>query len=412
MKSILKYGLLLLFSCCFLSSCEDDLTDQVTNRQKNDGEEEKPDVTYLLYMVGQNDLSGFLTDNIDDLKEGLEKTDIDAKILVYADISSAPELYLIAKDENGVVTKSTVKTYADRYSVDPEVMKEVVNYVFDTYPSKMRAVTFSSHADGSLYTYNTVPKRSFGYEGSAGYGMNVTDIREALEGCPKLDLIMFDACMMAGVETAYELKDCTHYFLATPNSVPGEGFPYDKVLPDILKMDAEGLSQAAQGYMDHFHGNTVKWDDFVSISLTDVTKMDSLAIYMDSLFQSKEVQERVSRVKRDQLQMFEDGYELYDYGHWADSVGKDNKYLPKVKEHLDRAVVYKAHSDYASVDDYGYNMLIPVRDETFCGLNTYVPPVGISMQELSQRVFFTTLKWYRAAGFYRASYYNIYAPVS
>lgn len=401
MKTLLKYRLLLLLSCCFFSSCEHETVQEPVKTQPNE-------VTYLLYMVGQNDLSGFLTDNIDDLKTGLEKTDINAKILVYADISSTPELYLIAKDENGTVTKNTVKTYSDRYSVDPEVMQEVVNYVFDTYPAPVRAVTFSSHADGSLYTDKTVSKRSFGYEGSVGYGMNVTDIREALEDCPKLDLMMFDACMMAGVETAYELKDCTHYFLATPNSVPGEGFPYDKALPDILKMDAEGLSRVAQVYMDHFHGNTAKWDDFVAISLTDVTKMDSLAIYMDSLFQDKDVQERASQMKRSQLQMYETGYELYDYGHWADSVGKGNKYLPKVKEHLDKAVIYKAHSDYASVDASGYNMLIPVRDETFCGLNTYVPPTGYSSRRDEQRTFFTTLQWYRDAGFFRAPCYNAY----
>ena len=55
----------------------------------------------------------------------------------------------------------------------------------------------------------------------------------------------------------------------------------------------------------------------------DVTKLDSLAIYMDSLFQEKDVRDRAAKVNRNQLQMFEQGYALYDYGHWADSVGKE-----------------------------------------------------------------------------------------
>lgn len=409
MKNILRYALLLLLSCCFLASCEDDLKTSISKSNGNDEEGDNKAVTYLLYMVGQNDLSSFLTDNIEDLKKGLENTDINANILVYADISSTPELYLIKKDGRGNVTKNTVKTYPDRYSVDPEVMKEVVNYVFTNYPAEVCGITFSSHADGSLYTPYTITKRSFGYEGTDGLGMNITDIREALDGCPHMDMLMFDACMMASVETAYELKDNTHYFLAAPNSVPGEGFPYDKALPHILKMNAEGLSQAAQVYMDYYHGNTVKWDDFVSISLTDVTLMDSVAIYMDSLFQNTKVCEQAASVKRSKLQRFEDDYALYDYGHWADSVGKGCKYLPKLKEHLDRAVIYKSHSDYASVDDYGYNMLIPVSDETFCGLNTYVPPTGLNSGETAYRRFFTSLRWYRDAGFRRAPMYNWYA---
>lgn len=400
---MMRYLYIFLLIALFFTSCEDDKV--IVPEEEKDTQ----DVTYLLYMVGQNDLSSFLTENINDLKKGLEKTDINAKILVYADISNKPELYLIAKDKTGTVTKETVKTYSDRYSVDPENMREVINYVFTTYPAGRRAITFSSHADGSLYTPDTVYKRSFGYEGAAGYGMNITDIRETLEGCPKMDLIMFDACMMASVETAYELKNYTRYFLASPNSVPGEGFPYDKVLPDILKMNAEGLSQAAQGYYNYFHRNSIKWDDFVSISLTDVTKLDSLAIYMDSLFLDEDVRERAAKVNRNQLQMFEQGYALYDYGHWADSVGKGCKYLPKVKEHLDNAVIYKVHSDYASTDDYGYNMLIPVKDETFCGLNTYVPPYRNNLAEVAMRKFFTRLKWYREAGFFRVPYYNTYA---
>lgn len=408
MKNILKYGLLLLLSGCFFASCEDDLKDSILKEQEGKDENRRKDVTYMLYMIGQNDLSSSLTGNINDLKKGFENTDIDANILVYADISSAPELYLIKKDEKGTVTKNTVKTYPDRYSVDPKIMKEVINYVFTEYPADVRGITFSSHADGSLYTPNTISKRSFGLEGSKKYGMNITDIREALDGCPHVDMIMFDACMMASVETVYELKDNTHYFLAAPNSIPAEGFPYDKTLPHILKMNAEGLSRAAQVYMDYYHGNKVDWDDFVSISLTDATKMDTLALYMDSLFQDTRVQEQVAHVNRDKLQMFEKGYWLYDYGHWVDSIGLGCKYLPEVKRRIDKAVIYKAHSDYASTDDYGSNMLIPVNDKTFCGLNTYVPTIGNYSPEIYQRTFFTTLKWYRDAGFWRAPFYNLY----
>lgn len=402
MRTVLKYALLFL-PFYFLTSCCDD---GIPGEVPSDKEEKQLTITYLLYMVGQNDLSSFLTENIKDLKAGFEKTDIKANILVYADISSTPELYLIQKDEKGVVTKNTVRTYPDQYSVDPRVMKSVINSVFQDYPGDLRAVTFSSHADGSLYTSGVV-KRSFGYEGS-GYGMNITDLREALDGCPHMDLIMFDACMMASVETAYELKNNTHYLLAAPNSVPGEGCPYDKILPYILQMNEKGFVEVAKIYMDYFHHNSVKWDDFVSISLTDVTKLDSLSLYMDSLFQDKTVQEQARYVKRNQLQEYEIGYALYDFGNWVDSIGKNCPYLPKVKEYLDKAVVYKAHSDYSSVDDWGINMLIPVDDEKFCGLNTYVPPSDNYKSEYYQRSFFTTLRWYRDAGLYRSSYYSYF----
>ena len=390
-----------------LLSCEDDMDDS----WYDEGQEPK-ETTFLLYMVGQNDLKNSLLANIEDLKTGLSLSDVDANVLVYADISSTPTLYQIAKDRSGNVRQTTVKTYPDQYSVAPSVMKDVINDVLAQYPAWHYGVTFSSHADGSLYRQQTVGKRSFGYEGSQGLGMNITDIRQALDGCPRLDLILFDACMMASVETAYELKGNARYFLAAPNSVPAEGFPYDKVLPYILRMDASGLSRAAEGYMTYFRNNGVEWDNFVSVSLTDLSRMDSLALYMDSLFQDETVHQRVRELDRDRLQHFENGYPLYDYGEWVDSVGGACRYVAEVRRVLDDAVVYKAHNDYSSVNDYTAMPEIPVKDGAFCGLNTYVPDEipGLFYTEAAQMEYFTSQKWYRDAGFWRVPLYNVFEP--
>ena len=364
-------------------------------------------------MAGQNDLEGFLTANIADLKTGLSLSDVNANVLVYADISSTPTLYQIAKDRSGNVRQTTVKTYPDQYSVDPAVMKSVINEVLAQYPAQRYGLVLSSHGNGSLYTPDTVEaaKRAFGYEGSQGLGMNITDIREALDGGPHLDLMLFDACMMGNVETAYELKDNARYFLAAPNSVPGEGFPYDKILPYILQMDASGLSRAAEGYMTYFRNNGVEWDNYVSIGLTDLSRMDSLALYMDSLFQDEAVQLRALAVDRDLLQHFEMGFPLYDYGEWVDSIGGTNRYVAEVRRVLDDAVIYKGHNDYSSVNDYTSIPEIPIKDGAFCGLNTYVP-AGIPelFYETAQMTYFTSQKWYRDAGFWRVPLYNAFEP--
>ena len=390
---------------CVFAACEDD-----TDKGGPDVDQPK-EATYLLYMVGQNDLKQYLNANISDMKIGYGKSDINANVLVYADISSVPTLYLIGKDNSGKVQQTTVKTYPDQYSVDPEVMKEVINDVFTLYPAERNGVAFSSHANGSLYTPNTVRKRAFGDEES-GYSMNITDIREALEGCPYMDVIMFDACLMANMETAYELKDRAHYFLAAPNSIPAEGFPYDKALPHLLKMDAAGLARAAQAYMKHFQNNDVEWDDFVSISVSDLSQMNALALYMDSLFQDEAVQNHLMKVDRDDLQMFEMGFELYDYGEWVDSIGLSSPYVPKIRSILDEAVVYKEHSDYSSVNDYTAMPEIPIKDGAFSGLSTYVPPEALQLvqsgYDMLMMRFFTSLKWYRDAGFWRVPLYNIF----
>ena len=420
MMSILRYiqTFSFVFLILFCTACQDEdptviippggnqSGEQGDENQNNNQNDNIKDVTFLIYMVGENDLAGLLTENVNDLMVGLLKTNVDANVLVYADISKSPELYYLQKN-NGNVIKRTIKTYPDQYSVDPKVMKDVITDIVTKYPARKYAVTFSSHADGSLYTGNVVQKRSFGYEGNQGYGMNITDIRYALSSLPKFELIMFDACLMSSIETVYEFKDLTHYFLAAPNSIPGEGFPYDKILPSLLTLNNQGMSEVASIYMDHYTTNNAEWDNFVSICASDATKIDSLAIYMDSLFQDEVISSRPLTISRNNLQNFENGYPLYDYGHWVDSIGKGSQYLSVVKRMLDKVVVYKKHNGYTTVNDYTAKLENPISDERFSGFNTYVHSTSVH-SEGAFKQYFTRLKWYKDAGFWRVPYYSSY----
>ncbi len=401
LKQVLSLlGVLLCFCSCELSDSTDDTPEVV-----------KPKcATLLFYMVGENDLSDYMEVNIANMITGYKQTDSVANILVYKDVDDTPKLYLLDKDSYGTVTLKTVKTYQNQASVDPEVMSEVLNDVFTNYPALKKGVVFSSHADGSLLQTSTIGKRSFGMEKINGtyYGMNITDINEALSKCAYLDMVMFDACLMANIETAYEIKDRAKYLLATPNSVPGNGFPYQYVISDLLKMDKASLEHAAEQYYNYYRMNSVEWDDFVAVSLTDLTKISSVAEAMDSLCRIPCVRNKIEMLEAEDIQKYELTKDLYDCGQWIDSIGCGSKQATVVKAALDAAVVYKKRSDYACCDDWG-TLYLPITDERFSGLNTYLPGDANTMYEILQQQFFTTLKWYTDAGLWRCSRYNRYA---
>lgn len=399
LKQVLSLlSVLLCFCSCELSDSTDDTPEVV-----------KPKcATLLFYMVGENDLSDYMEVNIANMITGYKQTDSVANILVYKDVDDTPKLYLLDKDSYGTVTLKTVKTYQNQASVDPEVMSEVLNDVFTNYPALKKGVVFSSHADGSLLQTSTIGKRSFGMEKINGtyYGMNITDINEALSKCAYLDMVMFDACLMANVETAYEIKDRAKYLLATPNSVPGNGFPYQYVISDLLKMDKASLEHAAEQYYNYYHLNSETWDDFVAVSLTDLTKISSVAEAVDSLCRIPCVRNKIEMLEADDIQKYELEKDLYDCGQWIDSIGCGTRQVTVVKAALDAAVVYKKRSDYACCD-YRGTLRLPITDERFSGLNTYLP--GNTVSEILQQQFFTTLKWYTDAGLWRCSRYNRYA---
>ena len=51
----------------------------------------------------------------------------------------------------------------------------------------------------------------------------------ALQDRP-LDVLGMDACLMACVEVAYQLRDQAHYLVASQENQPGSGWPYDRIL--------------------------------------------------------------------------------------------------------------------------------------------------------------------------------------
>ena len=50
----------------------------------------------------------------------------------------------------------------------------------------------------------------------------------------KFDLIIEDVCLGGSIEEAYELKDCTEYFLGSPNTVPGYGLDYTNMINSLV----------------------------------------------------------------------------------------------------------------------------------------------------------------------------------
>ena len=39
---------------------------------------------------------------------------------------------------------------------------------------------------------------------------------------------------MQSVEVAYELRDCSEYFIGSPTEIPGPGAPYKAVVPEMF----------------------------------------------------------------------------------------------------------------------------------------------------------------------------------
>lgn len=407
--NLIKHLCFIMMQCVvtILVSCNDDIDWDNTN-------DTPKQTTILFYIVGNNDLSTTLTNSIQSIMTGYQRSSTPAHVLIYADFNTAPQLYLIETDKTGVVTKTSVRSYSNQNSASPTVMKSIIADVFTQYPAEKKVMVFSSHASGSLYYNNPVQKRSFGLDGS--YSMNLNDLGEALSDAPYLDVVLFDACLMGNIEVASELSEHVKYLIASPNSVPGQGYPYANSLEYLLQASQGGVIQVAKNYMNYYYDDynpeTPQWYHFAATSVYDLSRMGEVERLTDSLFTHEQVQMRPYTLNRYYLKLFEPKFPLYDFGQWVDSVGLDNPYVDSVKQAVKEMVLYSDHGDYSSVYSSGnYSQLIlPIDSATYSGISTFVPGNNnVWASELYMRALFTQFKWYWRSGLWRSPYYNSYA---
>lgn len=107
------------------------------------------------------------------------------------------------------------------------------------------------------------PRRGFGFDSTASDFLDNSELRRALQsictilGKP-LDLLGFDACLMATVEVGYQARDLAHVLVASQRIEPGDGWCYRTALAGLVarpETGAEGLARDIVGAYRATHGD-------------------------------------------------------------------------------------------------------------------------------------------------------------
>ncbi len=368
MRIIQYIGVILFF---FLVSCEKDNVEPQKTR------------TLMVYLAGDNNLSGHMQKNISSMMSAWKKS-YNANIVIYFDApNAAPELYTF-RFNGKEVEKQVLKTYEEMDSADPEVLKEVLNEMQDLYPSDSYGLILGSHASGwipsggsgrssrMLYA-EPVLTRSFGTDYT---GPNEMDTRDMAKAIPfnkeNLEFILFDACLMSSIEVLYDLRDKAKYVIASPAELPAPGFPYARVMPYFWGKGTN-LEKDLVKVCDEF------WDYYNTYNATNrfgtiaLIKMDG----MEHLFDlTREILQGKKDYVADIYQKAVYCYPMVEYSKHDRffDLGEYMKYMTEGREGL-----YKEYRDfldnqvviYKNATNPFYYTEIP--EEKFSGIATYIP---------------------------------------
>lgn len=181
------------------------------------------------------------------------------------------------------------------------------------------------------------------------------------------EYILFDACFMANVETAYELRANTRYIIGAPCEILGDGFPYQNILPYLLKDGGRtyDLAQACRTFHDHYSS---RYGYSGSVALIDCSQLDALADVMKRINAGA-----VKEYDPSSIQTFEgqSRHVFYDLGDYVDKMCGDDALKAAFEAQMDRTVPCKYTLD-SFWSNYGIvSGLYPI--VTFSGLSTSAP---------------------------------------
>ncbi len=328
-----RYFWLLLFPVFFVACADDPDPDEPI----------AADRTVLAYMAGNNNLSQYLSSDIDAMCQGMQG--IGGHLIIYfASTDGNPKLYEVGSDGS----RQLIKTYEGQNSMDPATLREVVNEVFEMYPANSYGLVLSSHGEGWLPAPSTLKSRMqleqrhpnalltkwFGQDGSTY--MNITDLASSLPTGRKLDFLLFDACFMSSIEALYDLRNNAKTIIASPTEVMANGFPYEEIVPLIFATTLD-VTKIAQVFVDSYRG--VQYPS-ASVAVVNTAELEALASTVKDLMAAHPEPQSLDLST---LQAFElkTAHTYFDLDNYMErlSGGKD-LYYQAFQEQLNQVVEY------------------------------------------------------------------------
>lgn len=363
----------------------------------------------LMYAAAFNNLSSYISEDIDELCAGnvpaLGSGDI---LLVYSHlpvhsgvfgIATSPVLFRAYRDAEGHNRKDTLVIYPDSdISSRPETLRKVLNDVAGLFPARHYGMIVSSHAKGwipagysepssSIFGIDAGPHKEYPptkelcIENVQNSGIEMTELNEAIPF--KLDFLIIDACLMACVETAYEVKDKVDFFVASPTEVLSNGLMYTTMAPLLTNTAEPDLRTVCEQYFNYYLTQTGYYQS-ATITMVDCRKLDALASACKAIIDSR--RDVMASMDRNAVQKY-----FYNSFHWfydlRDLLAKTEPSSAQLEE-LDRAlsdcILYCAYTE----------KFFDVELKNICGLSMYYPiPTSTELNK-----FYKQLSWNKATG--------------
>ena len=247
------------------------------------------DWTVLIYMCGDNNLEAFAFDDLNEL-EAAGGTTADVNVVVMIDQATedfSEPVYFSAWTESRyyvIEGDSLISTFTSPLNIslgeqnmgDGATLDSFVDWGLTNFPANNTALFIWDHGAGI---------DGFCWDYCDNVFLTIADCDDALEGY-YFDLLAFDACVMGHIEILYELQDNCGILVSSLYNIPGDGYPYDIILADLIVDPTQTASEWADTIVYEYIDSYSLYDVDVTLSAYNTTAIAGIDVLVNDLSQA------------------------------------------------------------------------------------------------------------------------------
>jgi len=336
------------------------------------------DWTVMMYWDADNSLE-FTTEFCMSIWEKTLTSNENVNIVVFVDILSMEGIWIYDIVDQ---KRHLVAEWPEMNSSDPATLEKFVSFAMAEYPSEKTLLVLQDHG----YGWRGICQD----ETNGDVLMPIDGIGSALRNVKAtsgkmVDILAFDACNMATLEVAYELRDSVSYIVGSETMVPYDGLPYEMFVADLVAkptMSPRDLANAIVSEYVLYYSS--KWDyrhimkysqDFATMAAIDTSKMAAVGDAFQTFAKA------LKPLMSDHMKQIETarGYALV--GTWTNMAGYE--WMPDVYTFVEGLRVISGHPELIlAIDAFekAFDAAVFAQEnsrkyhDTVHGLNFWFPP--------------------------------------
>jgi hypothetical protein len=250
--------------------------------------------TIAVYLDADNDLEKFGLIDLNEMELGV-RGDVNVIVLIDraegyddsdGDWTDARVYRIVADSDKSTIGSPVIARPGELNMGDPAVLETFLATTLKSFPAKRNALILWNHGGGwqAHAVDHGIPGRPHATDALTLPQLSAA-IRGALgrAGRDKLDMVGFDMCLMAQYEVALELGGLADVLIASQATEPGDGWPYDRLLPDLARV-RRSTAELAAHVVEVFDAYYREREEAIStLSAYDLTRLPAFNESFDRL---------------------------------------------------------------------------------------------------------------------------------